>query len=233
VGRPAAALLIALALASAPAAAQSTSRPGPWTIDIRGVTSPVPARAPFYPRVDTGTLIPTRGLGVDVGGHVYLFNLGRSRVGIGLDVVNVRGRTTLPEPVAATPPPGSTPVAVGQTGEIALRMLAPQLSFNFGSRAGWSYLSAGLGTSDVTTQTAGGTSPRRGEVRGLRTLNFGGGARWFFNSHIGVGFDVRMHAIAAGTVEESGTPAPGAPPPAPVATPATRILAVAVGFSIK
>jgi hypothetical protein len=228
-----AALLIALALTSAPVSAQSISRPGPWTVDIRGVTSPVPARAAFYPRVDTGTLIPTRGLGVDVGGHIYLFNLGASRVGIGLDVVSVRGRTTLPDPVTATPPPGSTPVPAGQTGEMALQMLAPQVSFNFGSRAGWSYLGAGLGTTDITTQTAGGRSPGRFEIRGLRTLNVGGGARWFVKSHLGVGFDVRMHAIAAGTAGAGGTPAPGTPSPAPVVTPAARILTVAVGFSIK
>jgi hypothetical protein len=124
-------------------------------------------------------------------------------------------------------------VPAGQTGEIALRILAPQVSFNFGSRAGWSYLSAGLGTSDITTRTAGGRSPGRFEIRGLRTLNVGGGARWFVKSHLGVGFDIRMHAIAAGTTGASGTPIPGTPPPAPVVTPATRILSVAVGFSIK
>ena len=220
--RLAAALLIALLLTGAHASAQSTSRPGPWALDVRGVTSPVPEQTVFYPTLDRTALIPGRGFGLDLGVHVYPLNLGAARLGIGADLFFIRGKT---EPLAAIPAAGdgTTTASVGQAVQTDLRVLAPQVSFNFGSREGWSYLSAGLGTADVITRTAG-ISPGRRQSSRLTTMNAGGGARWFFKSHVAFGFDVRMHNIGAGTVEA----------PAPlVATPSMRILTVAVGLSIK
>jgi hypothetical protein len=72
--------------------------------------------------------------------------------------------------------------------------LAPQLSINFGQGLGWSYLSAGLGRSKVTSSAdAVGATP------GIivpdswnAALNFGGGARWFMKPRLGAGFDVRF-----------------------------------------
>ena len=61
-----------------PAAAQAKSRPGPWVLDVRGVTSPVPTDPDYYPPL-AAVLVPERGFGVDVGAHVYLFNLGPAR----------------------------------------------------------------------------------------------------------------------------------------------------------
>ena len=220
--RLAAALLIALLLTGAPASAQSTSRPGPWALDVRGVTSPVPEQTVFYPALDRSALIPGRGFGLDLGLHVYLLNLGAARLGIGADLFYVRGKT---EPLAPTPAGGSGTIATspGQRVEVDLRMLAPQVSFNFGSREGWSYLGAGLGTADVVTRTSG-VLPGRQQSSRLTAINVGGGARWFVKSHLAVGFDIRMHNIGAGTV--------GAIPPL-AATPAMRMLTVAVGLSIK
>jgi hypothetical protein len=220
--RLAAAPLIAFLLSAVPASAQSPSRPGPWAVDVRGVTGPVPEQTVFYPPLDRTALIPGRGLGLDLGVHVYLLNLGPARLGIGADLFYVRGRT---RPLAPAPAGGSGTVTTspGQTVEVDLRMLAPQVSFNFGSSAGWSYLSAGFGATDVVTRTSGVLPGRRQSSR-LDTLNAGGGARWFFKSHLAFGFDVRMHNIGAGTVEA----------PAPlVATSSMRILTVAVGLSIK
>ena len=220
--RLAAALLIALLLADAHASAQSTSRPGPWALDVRGVTSPVPEQTVFYPTLDRTALIPGRGFGLNAGVHVYPLNLGSARLGIGADLFYVRGKTTplVPTPAAGS---GTTAASVGQAVEVDLRMLAPQVSFNFGSREGWSYLSAGFGTADVVARTSG-VLPGRQQSSRLNALNVGGGARWFVKSHLAVGFDIRMHNIGAGTVE----------PPAPlVATPSMRILTVAVGLSIK
>ena len=220
--RLAAAPLIALVLIGAPASAQSPSRPGPWALDVRGVTGPVPEQTVFYPTLDRTALIPGRGFGLDLGVHVYLLNLGAARLGIGADLFYVRART---KPLAPAPVGGSGTITTspGQTVEVDLRMLAPQVSFNFGSPAGWSYLSAGFGATDVVTRTSG-VSPGRRQSSRLDTMNAGGGARWFFKSHLAFGFDVRLHHIGAGTVEA----------PAPlVATPSMRMLTVAVGLSIK
>lgn len=220
--RLAAALLIALLVTSAPAAAQSTSRPGPWALDVRGVTGPVPEQAVFYPALDRTALIPSRGFGLGIGAHVYPLNLGAARLGFGADVVYVRSRTK-PTPPAPSTGSNATPTPAGQAVELGMRMLAPQISLNFGSRDGWSYLSAGVGKTDVVTQTSGVSAGRR-ESSGLGAINVGGGARWFLKSHLAFGFDIRLHMIAAGTARET---------PPLVATPAMRILTVAIGLSIK
>jgi hypothetical protein len=76
-------------------------------------------------------------------------------------------------------------------------MIAPQISFNFGSRDGWSYLSAGLGAASVNAE-ATDVLPGRRESGLLRAVNFGGGARWFITPRLAFGFDLRAHQIAAG-----------------------------------
>jgi hypothetical protein len=205
--------------------------PGPWVLDLRGITSPVPDEAAFYPVLDSTALVPSRGFGLGLGAHVYLFNVGASRLGVGLEVVNVRAITRPPEPEA--PATGPAPqVPAGQQLQIDLRTVAPQVSFNFGSRAGWSYLSGGLGTADVITRTAG-TAPGRRDSGRLNALNVGGGARWFLKSHLAFGFDVRMHRIAAGPARAAEQTAPGATPAPAVATPGMMILSVGVGLSVR
>ena len=229
--RLAAALPILFLLNSLPAAAQSASRPGPWALDVRGVTSPVPMEPAFYPALDSTTLVPGRGFGLDLGVHVYPLSLGSARLGFGADVFYVRA-TTKPSPPAPSTGSSATPAPAGQRVELTMRMLAPQISLNFGTREGWSYLSTGFGTTDVATRTSGVTAGTRGSSR-LDAINIGGGARWFFKSHLAFGFDVRMHQIASGTAGQTGTREANAPTPAPVATPGMRILTVAVGFSMK
>ncbi|MGH7339837.1 MAG: hypothetical protein ACREKH_05040 [Candidatus Rokuibacteriota bacterium] len=142
-------------------------RPGPYVIDVRGATSGIPASPGLYPDLGDQFIVPSRGFGVDVGAHVYLFSLGPSRLGIGLNVIGVRGTAT--------------------DANATLRMVAPQLSFNFGTSDGWSYLSLGAGTARVKGVASASSS----------AINAGGGARWFLNRHLAVGFDVRMHQIAA------------------------------------
>ena len=76
-------------------------------------------------------------------------------------------------------------------------MIAPQVSLNFGSRDGWSYLSAGLGAGSVNAE-ATDVLPGRHESGLLRSVNYGGGARWFITPRLAFGFDLRAHQIAAG-----------------------------------
>lgn len=202
----------AVVIATAQAAAQTTLPPGPWVLDVRGVTSPVPTDARFYPPLATSS-VPSRGFGVDVGAQVYLLSLRLARIGVGANFVSVR--STAVGPVAAADDETTIAAAGGQRLTLNMQMIAPQVSANFGSRDGWSYLSAGVGTASVTTETSDVMAGRQ-ESGWLRSVNFGGGARWFITSRLAFGFDLRAHRIAAG----SGTPK-------------TSVFAVGAGLSIR
>ena len=142
-------------------------KPGPFVVDVRGVTSGIPASPGLYPGLGDQYVVPARGFGFDVGAHIYLFSLGPARLGIGANYIEVRGTAT--------------------DADATLQTIAPQLSFNFGTSDGWSYLSVGAGTARVNAVASASSS----------AINAGGGARWFMNRHLAVGFDVRFHKIAA------------------------------------
>ena len=183
------ALLLAVAVR---AAAQTSGAPGPWVADVRAATAGAPADAAFFPPLSADTLIPSRGFGVDAGAHVYLFPLGPSRMGVGASYLHVRGTS---DTVTAT-----------------VRALAPQVSVNFGTTHGWSYLSGGVGRASVRTEIATETGTLERDSGGVTAVNVGGGARWFLTGHLGIGFDVRWHRLSG---------------PARV-----TILAAAAGFSV-
>jgi hypothetical protein len=203
--------VVAVVIATAQAAAQTTMPPGPWALDVRGVTSPVPTDAAFYPPL-AATSVPSRGFGADFGAHVYLWNVKLARIGVGANFVVVR--SAVRAPVSATEGEPSDAAAT-QRVSLNMRMLAPQVSANFGTRDGWSYLSAGVGIASVATEAAD-VMPGENESGRLRVVNFGGGARWFITERLAFGFDVRAHRIAAG----SGTPK-------------TSVFAVGAGLSIR
>lgn len=189
-------VVVVALLAAVPAAGQTTaSAPGPYVFDVRAATSGVPNDLSFYPTLTTD-VVPARGFGLDLGGHVYVFTLGPARIGLGASVMLIRSSATL-----TVSPEDPSP---GQRLTLNLRTVAPQVTVNFGSRDGWSYLSAGLGIASVTTRTDEVEDARR-ESGQLRSVNFGGGARWFVTPRVAFGFDVRAHQIAASG--SSGTPA--------------------------
>ena len=104
-------------------------------------------------------------------------------------------------------PNGDTAARTRMDATTTMNIVAPQLSFNFGSSDGWSYLSLGAGTARVDAEVTGSSS----------AINAGGGARWFIKRHLGVGFDLRLHRIAAdGDVMGD-----------------SMIFAASVGFSVK
>lgn len=214
--RVAAAIAVAIAalLMSTPAIAQSPpSTPGPYVIDIRAPMSGLPSSSLFHPVLPANTLVPKRGFGLGVGGHVYVASVGVSRVGIGVDVLRVRGTAvTLPTTTSSTSTNTTTSsVAVSglnAAGQIDVAMtltaVAPQLSFNFGTREGWSYLSGGYGAAQMrTTATGEQQAPLAGRTTLVRddgrsaAINYGGGARWFIRGRVAVGFDLRFYRIAA------------------------------------
>lgn len=191
-------LCLAALLISTAAFAQSSSSPGPYIVDLRGAMSGAPGGEPFYPTVTAKAevLAPQRAFGFAVGAHTYPFHLGAARVGLGVDLMRTRGTASSVDNVAAA---------------MSVTTLAPQLSFNFGTREGWSYLSGGFGMArtrasvdvpaatttsttspPVTVTTPASTSSRE---RQSPAINFGGGARWFLRERVAVGFDVRFHRM--------------------------------------
>jgi hypothetical protein len=193
-------------------AAQTEAPPGPYTIDLRGAIGSLPQDTSFFPPAPSGTLIPRGGGGVDIGGHVYLFHLGPARLGLGLNLFQVGAEASpaTPSTSGSGPPPRPTVPQV----TTRVRLFTPQLSFNFGSSRGWSYISAGVGqiavstaTSEFATSTS--TEPtmpaRTRDTDALRTVNIGGGARWFNTQHFAFSFDVRFHKARGRTKEGVST----------------------------
>jgi hypothetical protein len=227
--RGAAGLVLAVVLVGTPAVAQvaAPEPPGPYTIDLRGATSGLPADAAFFPPLPSGTSIPTRGYGVDVGAHVYPLQLGPARLGVGVGVLHVRGTASPETPSSSTGSTAATTPDVDST----LTVISPQLSFNFGSSAGWSYLSAGLGGARVTSVTsafrgegiASDLTPGGDANSGFRmSTSIGGGARWFAKARLGVSFDLRVYFVSAGSAE-------GTRP----ATPRSTLTSASVGVSVR
>jgi hypothetical protein len=159
---------MALVLIATAAAGQSLTPgpPGPWVIDARGATSGVPTSIALYPTLGPTFVVPSRGFGYDVGAHVYPFGLGPARVGFGANLMEIRGTSA--------------------DAVITASLLAPQVSFNFGTSNGWSYLSAGIGPARIQADRSAT----------VQSLNAGGGARWFMNNHIAIAFDIRMHRLS-------------------------------------
>jgi hypothetical protein len=209
----AAALLLAL-LPGTPLAAQSLTPapPGPFVVDVRGTTLRMPKASSFYPPVPSGTRVPTRGFGLQAGAQVFPLSVKSSRIGVGVDVFLARATTTTPgspllsassPATTATDTPSETPaapetiVAAFPDVTVTTRVISPQVSLNFGSSKGWSYLTVGAGPARVRSETIGeGAST----VTSTATaINYGAGARWFLTGHLGVGFDLRFHRLSGAT----------------------------------
>jgi hypothetical protein len=132
--------------------------------------------------------LATRGLGVVVGAHVYPISRGSLALGIGGEALFSRASRTL-EPATEDGPDGPT-------ASTSFSALSPQLSLNFGASEGWSYISGGMGWSrfsvrvNETPGAAAGSEPRR------KTINYGGGARWFTKRHLALSIDLRWYAVS-------------------------------------
>ena len=191
-------LCLAALLMSTAAFAQSPSPPGPYVIDLRGVMAGAPD-APFYPAVATTTILPVRGFGAGGGFHLYPLQLGIARVGIGVEGMWTGATAHTPAPEAEDGDAAASTIGEADAA-MNVTIISGQVSFNFGTREGWSYLTAGYGTvgtrSEVSSVVPG---PVVASVASLtqRTMeiNFGGGARWFLSERVAVGFDVRFHRL--------------------------------------
>jgi hypothetical protein len=155
-----------------------------YVIDVRATTVSLPTSEGWTPTIADGIDVPGRGFGVDVGAHVYPLRLGPMTIGVGGSWMLVRGNFS-PDPETA--PPGARAVTTTLSG------LAPQLSLNFGHRLGWSYLSGGVGRSRIESVAEGRPST---EEESSKSVNYGGGARWFLRDRVAFSFDVRFHQLS-------------------------------------
>jgi hypothetical protein len=206
-------LLCALLVAARPVRAQDPPPRIPWfVVDVHGSVPRFPSDDPLLAdsRGMNLTELPGRGLGVQIGAHVYPFRWHAVTFGVGGELALSRARKSPPTGVATLRP-----------SEERYRSIAPQLSFNFGTGQGWSYLSGGLGQSTWAIIPEGQQDyPPDSEK--LKTINYGGGARWFIKPHLAFSFDVRFYAINPGLSFGSR---PGSP--------RTTLLVIGAGISIK
>jgi hypothetical protein len=208
-------LLCALVLCGAgatTAAAQDPPPPiGPLAFDLRG-------SFPGFPRdpqlaasrgLDVREL-PGRGLGLDAGAHLYLVKWRAITFGVGAQLTLARAKRS--------PPAQATALR-----SVTERFVAftPQLSFNFGTGHGWSYLSGGLGPSQWSV-VPDGADPGPADEQRLRVVNYGGGARWFARPHVAFTFDVRFYDI------DPGPPFGDRP-----GSPRARMIVIGAGVSVK
>ena len=180
-------------LASSPAVAQGRE-PLPWfAIDLHAASVGLPTAEGWIPVAVIGdTPLPGRAFGVSAGATAYPFKLGIMTFGFGAAIASGSGRgeaLTIGVGSGSTATTIVTPVFRTK----ALHVI-PQVSINFGHKLGWSYLSAGVGTSRINASAD--ASPTTPQVTFPETwnqaLNFGGGARWFMKRRLGAGFDVRF-----------------------------------------
>lgn len=187
------AVAVLLLLVSTPALAQNEERLPWFAVDLHGASVGMPTAEGWIPVPVIGDQpLPGRGFGLAGGATVYPLRLGIVTFGAGVSFAAAKGTG---ESVTITTGSGESAVTiVTPIMRTQVLNLLPQLSINFGRKLGWSYLSAGLGTTRVTSSAdAVGTTPQViVPERWNQAINFGGGARWFMKRRLGAGFDVRF-----------------------------------------
>jgi hypothetical protein len=164
--------------------------------------------------------LPGAGLGLRAAAQIHLLKVKAVTFGIGAEVATGHASQTPPEGSAATPPL--------RPADERFSTFAPQLSFNFGNGNGWSYISGGIGYSRweltpegaVPPDVAAGVEGANSEA--LKTINYGGGARWFAKKHLAFTVDARFYGIDAGQ-----------PVGATPGSPRTTLFVLGVGISVK
>ncbi len=200
-----------IALATPIRAQGPPPRIGPIALDLHGTVPRFPEDGALAAsRGISLNELPGTGLGVRAALHLYFFRWRAITFGIGGEVVSARAKQT----------PDAAAAGVRAVTE-RFRTLGSQLSLNFGSGDGWSYLSGGIGRSNWSIIPGNG-APLVADDEVLKTINYGGGARWFVRRHVAFSFDVRFYAL------NPGTPSQGFP-----ASPRTTFMSVGAGISVK
>lgn len=211
-------LLLIAAIAGLPPAAAAQDPPpriGPFVVDVHA-TMP---RFPGDPQLaESRELLvgelPGAGLGLHAGVHAYPLTWKALTVGFGAEVTSTRAHRSSRRLSSET---------LGRAVTEQFTHVAPEVSFNFGTGDGWSYLSGGIGPGLWAVVPAEGAK-RPPDLERLQTINYGGGARWFLTPHLAFSLDVRFYAI------NPSTPVPGTALPA---SPRTTLLIIGAGLSLK
>jgi hypothetical protein len=202
-------------IGAGPAASAQDAPPpiGLFVVDLHGVVPRFgsdPALAES--RGLTAPELPGSGLGMTAGGDIYFAKFRAVTFGIGGDLMI--GRTPI---FSGQPDPSLALRAVTET----LTAWLSELSLNFGNGNGWSYLSGGVGVSRWSIVPAG-AAPLPVDHESRKTINYGGGARWFPKKRLAFSLDVRFYEIAAGTAQ-----------PTLPASPRTKLLVIGAGISVR
>jgi hypothetical protein len=207
-------VLCVLAAVFANAQAADAQEPPPpiprFVVDLHGTVTTFPSDPNLaLSRGLEQSELPGAGLSGDVAVHVYPFKYRGVTFGIGGRLTRSRAHRS-------------------QTQESALRpvtekftYLGPQLSFNFGTGSGWSYISGGIAASTWSV-VPDGSIPQPPNGDRLKTIDYGGGARWFAKPHLAFSFDVRFYAIN-----------PSSPTLVLPGGPRTTLMVFGAGVSIK
>jgi hypothetical protein len=216
--RAASCLLLCLAIAT-PVFAQQSEPIGRFAVDLRGIF----ARHKKEPTVAEGlgvdaANLPLRSIGLTAGAHVYPFRAGKITFGFGGEVAVARGSKALD--ILGSDGKSTTK---GPAVQRHFQTFAPEVSLNFGHRRGWSYISGGMfGRSKLYAE---GEEKPATPAPMRKTVNYGGGARWFFKSHLAFSVDVRWYSIAEGPTASDAVPR--------IVQPKTTLLVLSGGISIK
>ena len=208
------ALLIGLSLA-VPAAAQQKEPIGPFVVDLRGAYGRHKSEPSVATDLDVEPAnLPSRTFGVVAGAHVYPLRSSKVSLGLGANMVWLRGSKTLETEDSS----GAT--TTSPTVRRSFTTISPEISINFGHKNGWSYISGGFfGQSKLfleRTDAPAGSMPYRS------TVNYGGGARWFNLQHVAFSVDFRWYSV------KNQPAAPGR-----IAQPGTTLLVLSGGVSFK
>jgi hypothetical protein len=176
------------------ALAQQEDPIAPFVIDVRGAFMSLNTSDGIATSLGltNKAQLPDNGLGLDVGAHVYPLRGRVVSLGVGASLLFVRA-TKKPDVAEGEEPDPTDP-----TVRTRIKAFSPQVSLNFGSRRGYSYVSAGIGTMTRAIDDTEGLllAAATGDTR-ARTLNYGGGARWFAGSRLAFTFDLRFYRVAA------------------------------------
>lgn len=199
-------LLLALLLAAfwlpflpSPIEAQTREPVGPFAVDLRVALPRFKDDAGVAGALGVGTVnLPTRGLGLVGGAHWYPVGKGRVALGLGGEILLSGATKTLG---ADEDDPASVE---GPAIRTRFSSISPQVSLNFGTGRGWSYLTGGLGWASFRIERQ--AAPVGDAESRPRVLNYGGGARWFAREHVAFAVDLRFYAVGA-QLAATGRPA--------------------------